>query len=332
MENPLVILDADGVFLDERCYWDTALRTALSLNRLPVPAGDAWRALTETAFGRLGLQRVTKSRGCNSNHDLAAVLFVAMQDRVTWETTERALRDADWGLAVSTMVYACDVQRRFGKAMDDLTDPIEAFGVRRDGAAFSVVCATFQSFLESSHLAAAEVSDMFCGGVDAVRDALTTLRDMGCTLVVCTGRDEAELMRPLDAVGLGDAFATDRTVTADVVESAEVQTSVGPLGKPHWFPVVCATFGREAAMRALRDGELSNDMNRRVVYVGDGVSDFAAVRRARAIGLDVAFVLVRSGATGDADREMIADQSFTLGVVDALTEVPMLLASVEVAS
>ena len=83
MNKPLVILDADGVFLNERPYWDSALAAALAVGCVSPPTDDDWREFTTVAFERLGLQRVTKRRGCNSNFDLAAVLALALCDSET---------------------------------------------------------------------------------------------------------------------------------------------------------------------------------------------------------------------------------------------------------
>ena len=65
-DGPL-ILDADGVFLSERPYWNAALGAALQANGLAELAEGRWDRLADFAFGPVGLQRVTKRAGCNSN-------------------------------------------------------------------------------------------------------------------------------------------------------------------------------------------------------------------------------------------------------------------------
>ena len=79
-ERRLLILDADGVFLSERPYWNAALGAALDASGLAERVGDRWDLLADVAFGPVGLQRVTKAVGCNSNWDLAAVLVRALED------------------------------------------------------------------------------------------------------------------------------------------------------------------------------------------------------------------------------------------------------------
>ena len=74
-----LILDADGVFLDERPYWNAALGTAFTVSGLRSRLGGQWDRFTDIAFAQLGMQRLTKNRGCNSNWDLAVVLTEALQ-------------------------------------------------------------------------------------------------------------------------------------------------------------------------------------------------------------------------------------------------------------
>jgi len=70
----ILILDADGVFLSERPYWDSALRTAWKQLGFVELSSDHFEKLTAIAFDTVGLQWVAKKRGCNSNWDLTAVL------------------------------------------------------------------------------------------------------------------------------------------------------------------------------------------------------------------------------------------------------------------
>ena len=330
MATPLVILDADGVFLNERPYWEAALLTALSLNSLNVPKGRDWVQLADAAFGELGLQRVTKRRGCNSNWDLAAVLMITLRDAETkcrigdllagrhWQPAMRCLltsSDRLWNNDASPQSVKCP-------AMDD---PLAGFRVDRYGEDFAVVRRTFQQSLHLHLHSVGQAASSLRGDPDTIRATLSELRNEGFTLAVCTGRTKAALLTPMNAFALTRFFDSDRLVTADDVSQTEQALATGvPLGKPHWFPAALAALG-PAAREAVVHGRLASVPHDRLVYVGDGVADFQCVAGARAVGLPLEYVHVRSGVTDTDEERLIADAPFALAIVDELAEVPALL-------
>lgn len=330
MDRPLIILDADGVFLTERPYWETALATALCANGIDAPLGSDWRWLTDVAFEKLSLHRVTKQRGCNSNWDLAAVLTVSLREPAICSELADLLARRDWANAIARLAAASNgLWTRDGDG-----DPLIGFGVDRFGDDYVRVQQLFQRVLTQCDAFNAPGDQSFCGGVQAVRTALTTLRSAGFDLTVCTGRGKSELLAPLAAFDMVGCFNNDRFVTADEVTRAERKTGAGSLGKPHWFPAVCAAIGFDAGCAAILAGRVAKDANGRVVYVGDGIADFKCAAGARSVGLDLQYIHVRSGVTDREQEHVIADESFTIAVVDSLTEAiaPLLNLKQEAAS
>lgn len=334
MTRPLIILDADGVFLSEQPYWEAALLTALSLNCVNTPAGEDWTRLSEVAFDEIGLQRVTKSRGCNSNWDLAAVLTIALRDLATKSRVEELFAGQQWTAAIQCLVASSnglwsDRDSSRADTLSGTADPVKGFGVDRYGDDFTEVRRAFQQLLQPESGNGDWTSNALCGEPDAIKAALSQLRDLGFELAVCTGRVREELLAPMKSFGLTTFFAPDRLVTTDDVLEAEQGLKIHPLGKPHWFPVVCAAVGPALALDAVRDGRIASVPDARLVYIGDGLADFQCVDGARSVGLPIDYVHMRSGATDAEQERSIANAPFTLAVIDELADVPSLLRRVQ---
>jgi len=316
LDSPLIILDADGVFLTERPYWDTALRAALEANGIDAPSDLDWRQLTDVAFGELDLQRVTKRRGCNSNWDLAAVLTEALGAPAVRTDVVELLEQRKWPSAIERLSDASnDLWSRDGES-----DPLAGFGVNRYGELYIAVQRAFQSMLTQSDAFTAPGDHSFCGFVRVVRAALAALGNAGFDLAVCTGRNRSELLAPLAAFNMVGCFNGQRIVTSDEVTRAERRINSGSLGKPHWFPAACAAVGFDAGCAAVVTNRLVRGADSQIVYVGDGIADFKCVAGAQSIGLDMRYIHVRSGVTDPKQERVIAEAPTTIAVVDSLTE------------
>lgn len=329
-----LILDADGVFLNERPYWDAALATALLVSGLSSDVDGRWDCLTNAAFGRLGMQRLTKGRGCNSNWDLAVVLAKALQiaavrggvaDCLAKRCEDQAmtlLADAVNGLW--TEVRVGDAALRIGLELDD---PLRGFGVDRGGYEFGRIRKTFQGVLQGTALPGRDaVRPKLLEDEDTVRSTLAACRTLGFEIWVCTGRCRSEILTPIATFGLDSELQAQRVVSGDDVVMAERLRGVRPLGKPHWFSPACAAVGFEGALGLLA-GVSARTQPSSAVYVGDALADFRAVRGCGKRGLDIAYVHVRSGLTMDMDEQAIADSPMTLGIIDRLSELPRLIGS-----
>lgn len=317
-----LILDADGVFLSERPYWNAALGAALQANGLAARAVGRWEPLADCAFGPVGLQRVTKSAGCNSNWDLAAVLVQALRDE-TWCGVVGELLAVE-GCEAEAMETLRAAAGRLLRDESDGDDPLERFGITRGSPFFEEVVDLFQKVLHGE------------AGLDWVFDrwqlkesrdrtatALGALRDSGYTMRVCTGRHRREIEAPILALGLEAFLPYSEITSADDVDRAERLSGMGALGKPHWFAPACATVGFDTAMGALSDGRKLSGAG---VYVGDAWADFRAVESCRTLGLDLAFVHARSGVTTREQERAICGSGATLAVVSSLAELVPLLA------
>lgn len=318
MSSPagIVILDADGVFLAERPYWNAALGTALDAAGLATSVGDRWDPLADVAFDVVGVQRVTKSVGCNSNWDLAAVLF-------------RALEDQAWGKAVAEFVTAPGREREAMTALraaavrlrttgGNSGDPLQRFGIERDSSFYRGVVDHFQRVLHGTAVPewAFERWQLKETPVETAA-ALGAIQDAGFELRVCTGRHRTEIERPIRELGIEPYLPFSGITAADEVDRAEAESGRAALGKPHWFAPACAAVGYVEAIRALStDGALAGS----AVYLGDAMADFEAVLGCRRRGLDLSYVHVRSGVTTGEQERDIAEDEATLGVVSSLAE------------
>lgn len=327
-----LILDADGVLLDERFYWNAALITALELNGLESIARRDGDRLNEIAFEQLGMQRLAKRRGCNSNWDLAAVLTRALSrpavrgdfsSRVSLGRDDEACQrlaeaaDALW-LDRATPISEETPSPQTG-------DPLLGFGIDRGGREFAEVRAAFQNVLHrSTHAGRAPNPWRLREPLPVTQASLKECDDLGFELWVCTGRDRHEILGPLQQFGLESWIPTHRVVSGDDVHAAEAATGVQPLCKPHWFSPACATVGFDKAVAAVK-GAIPLLGNGTIVYAGDALADFWAVLGCARIGLRMGYIHVRSGVTTLTEESEITASLATLQIVDQLSQVPQVL-------
>ena len=362
----LLILDADGVFLDERPYWNVALGTALLRTDLAASVQDRWAELGRFAFDDLGLQQLAKARGYNSNWDLAAVLEQALDERELRADTRRllemgALHEALAGIKKSVEQSGEATMRTGWQPAWELPDdsppapcpavvrkgpgaaPQEPFsqqvpaqpgggtlsglGMPLDESRRAAIKQTFQ------HVLTGEAGLDWTFPRSQLKESLAitctafgACCDAGFELRVCTGRPREEIETPLADLGLDGHFTGDRITSGHEVDRAEKLTGRHALSKPHWFAPVCAAIGFDAALRLLAGGTGSSLDT--VVYVGDSPADFEAVRQARSRRISMAYIHMRSSATPAEQTELIARDPFTLGVIDSLRELAALLGKV----
>lgn len=299
-----LVLDADGVFLDERPYWDAAIAAALATLGIELAADDR-DVVTAIACDRVGLPKVAKERGCNSNWDLAAVLVRALATAevgaslragrieaalVAWATAARALRGA------ATAV-----------------DPLARFGLARDAAYESIVARCEQELQR----VVARSGWPTLGRPAALRANLAALRAAGWQLGVCTGRGAADLDSALQQHGLVDAFAGGPRCDADTVDAAQHRFGPHCTGKPGPFPLLAAVLGLPAGAAALRQPG-SCGWPTGVVYVGDSLADFVMAKAVRALGLPLRYAHVASPATDAGTLAALANEAAVFGLFPSL--------------
>jgi phosphoglycolate phosphatase-like HAD superfamily hydrolase len=322
-----LILDADGVFLSERPYWNTALATALWRSGLSDRVGERWNTLADMAFGAAALQLVTKRRGCNSNWDLAAVLSRALRPRPVIEDVARSLESEDDRGAVNAMLVSAEGLSASGT--DDSTDPLLTFGIDRRGQEYDAVVADFQCIFHGNvDLGWRFDREVLREALDATCNAFGACIDSGYELRVCTGRHREEIELPIRRLGLDRFLGSEQLTCADDVDLAERSTGQHPLGKPHWFSPACSVLGYERAVAVLEGAEMPDRPDARV-YVGDAAADYRAVLATNRLGLPMRYVHVRSGASWKELERTIALDPICLAVVDHLGEVAPLLAGTQ---
>jgi phosphoglycolate phosphatase-like HAD superfamily hydrolase len=316
-----LILDADGVFLSERPYWNAALGTALQAHGLAGRVRGRWDCLADLAFGPFGLQRVTKSAGCNSNWDLAAVLVRALDDEAWRGVVDEMLAAENREIeamqalrAAAARLLRCEVNGH---------DPLSQFGIERQSEFFASVVDRFQAVLtgDASLGWNFERWQLKEPWEDTTR-ALSNLQETGYTLRVCTGRHRAEIEAPIRSLRLEPYLLPSEITSADETDRAESLSGQGSLGKPHWFAPACATVGFQEALGAL---ENRSGLSGVAGYVGDAWADFAAVEACRDLGLDLTYVHVRSGVTSRDQERIIAESKATLAVITRLAVLGSLL-------
>jgi phosphoglycolate phosphatase-like HAD superfamily hydrolase len=147
--------------------------------------------------------------------------------------------------------------------------------------------------------------------------ALAELRAMNCRLGIATGRPYAEAIPLLQAWGILEYFDRERIVTHREVLDAEQALAVsGPpriLSKPHPFGYARAACPA-AALSALSDEPVRLALGRRVIVVGDSVSDMIAGRQ---LGAITVAVLSGAGAT-DASALLATHPDYVLPDMTAL--------------
>ena len=320
-EDRPLILDADGVFLSERPYFNSALGTALAANDLINRVAGRWDLLADLAFGPVGLQRVTKGVGCNSNWDLAAVLVRALEDE-SWRAVLDEILAAEGCEFEALQALRVSALGLFRPDLD-ASDPLERFGISRTEPFFEDVIDLFQQVLnDRAGLDWRFETCQLKEPAEKITRALGQLRAAGHVLRVCTGRGREETEIPIRTLGLEGLLSFTEITCADEVARAETVTGMNALGKPHWFAPACATVGFEAALDVLsNDRELVGNG----VYAGDAWSDFRAVQACRARGLGLTYVHVRSGVTTREQEQVIGNDAATLAVVSSLSEMVPLL-------
>jgi len=316
--RPLIVLDADGVFMNEMTYWRTALAAALTLAGIEVNDADRWAQLDRACLRDARLQRVTKSRACNSNWDFAAVMTVALAD----DRTRTAVRDA---IAARDDARAA---RQLHDAMEALWvgpaasgPPIGGFGIDRKGEAFARTQLRFQEILSGERdIGWSYPRYELAPPADATRAALQCLHDQGYPVTVCTSRQRAETETPIRVLNLAGYFDTQRMATHDEVRRAQDLAGKAPLSKPHWFPLACAALGFERATEAVRldAAALRTDGCAPIVFVGDASADFETARGCAARGLPVRYVHIDSGISNAETLAAVRASEISFGVVPDL--------------
>ena len=327
-----LILDADGVFLDERPYWDAALAAAFAINGLESYVDGQWTLLTDVAFVQLGLQRLTKRRGCNSNWDLAAVLSKALANASVQRQIAESLDKRDYEDALQTVARRAELLWDDGEGDDRESnsaergrDPLLRFGIDRRNAEFSDVRTMFQRALNDGLRPGQDtLKPRLLETRETTRSAFAACRALGYELWVCTGRSRNEIVAPIVELRLEAELSPERIVSHDEIVAVERRTGVAFLGKPHWFPPACAAVGIEEAV-ALLEGKRPAPDAASCVYVGDALADFQSAAGCRVVGIPMEYVHVRSKATVEVDERLIASCSGTRAVIHRLSELPVCL-------
>lgn len=317
---PLVVLDADGVFMNEMTYWRTALAAAFTLADFAIADAATWERLDRAFLQRARLQRITKSRACNSNWDLAAVMAGALAAPATQAAVRAYLAAGEDDAAAETLGAAMD--RMWTSAVPD-APPISGFGIDRKGAEFAAARQRFQDILYLRRdIGWSYPRHELLPPVEKTKGALARMRDAGLTLTVCTSRQRDETATPIETLGLAEFFDEERMATHDEVRRAQDATGCQPLGKPHWFPLAAAVLGYAVAVEAVqRDAaELPVENCGPVIYIGDASADFETVSGAAQRGLPVRYIHIDSGVSTSATLDAVRAAPVTLGVVPHLAD------------
>jgi phosphoglycolate phosphatase-like HAD superfamily hydrolase len=319
IDRPLVVLDADGVFMNEMTYWRTALAAAFTLAGIEIADALTWQRLDRACLQDARLQRITKSRACNSNWDLAAVMAEALADESTRVAVRRHLAERNDDRAAAALG---DRMERMWSQPIPGQPPISGFGIDRRGPRFSAARQRFQDILyERMDIGWSYPRHELLQPVEKTRGALARLHESGLTVTVCTSRQRDETEQPIRALGIAPYFDLSRMATHDEVRRAQESTGCQPLGKPHWFPLASATLGYEAAVEAVRRDAPALPVNGcpPVIFVGDAAADFDTARAAHARGLPVTYIHVDSGISLAETLDAVRSSDITAAIVPDLS-------------
>ena len=314
----LLILDADGVFLDERPYWEASLAVAFGRADIKIPGGETWQALTRAAFDEAALQRITKDEGCNSNWDLAAVLDRSLMSPGVRAAVIEALGGGQSATAVRRLKSAAGKLRAGAAAPALANDPLSRFGIDRRSPGYDAVVTDYQRILREGIAGQVRRSPLKETPADTTQALEECLR-AGYNLRVCTGRRRDEIETAIAVSGLGELLPAEAITSATDVEQAEIESGQAPLGKPHWFSPVAAAIGFKEALACLESPGAGPAAFEEIFYAGDSRADFEAVLGARRMGIAIAYVQVVSPAVSPEDLSHIARSPVTRGVIAALS-------------
>lgn len=303
----ILILDADGVFLSERPYWDSALRTAWKQLGFVELSSDHFEKLTAIAFDTVGLQWVAKKRGCNSNWDLTAVLERSLLSRDKRDPVDRNFRFDQLDAGLRGWKLACE---QLVDGTSEAEDPLSRFGIARNSRQFSNVVTRFQFDYEhrESQLEADEITLERPAALAATLDALPSQPR------VCTGRPRSELEHALARAEIDHRFDLERSITcSDVAEE---------LGKPHPYPLLRCLFAKSAVDDWHSKAATIPRCEDAVVYVGDSLSDLLAAQAATELGVRVRYLHRTSDSTTEAVLQRLNASSCFAGLLDTLTDLP----------
>ncbi|MCB9850137.1 MAG: HAD family hydrolase [Phycisphaerales bacterium] len=317
--DSLIALDADGVFMNEMTYWRTALAAAFHYSDIEIADASRWQQLDDACLHQQRLQFITKSRGCNSNWDLAAVIALVLSDADTKERVRAALAANDDAAVASTLATAMEAR---WSDPDAGAAPVSGFGIDRSGKLFTEVRDRFQDVLyERCGITWSFPRHELIPPADATRGALARMRDAGKTITVCTSRQRDETETPIRRLELAEYFDCARMMTLSEAHQAQRETGVSPLGKPHWFPLAAIALGYDRAVRAVRDNAATLPADGTpILFMGDAPADFETARGCHARGLPVAYIHIDSGITRRETLDAIAKDDVTVAVVDTLAQ------------
>lgn len=305
-----IVLDADGVFLSERPYWETALRTAWKELRLTELDRAQRRRLSDLAWGSVGLQWVAKRLGCNSNWDLTAVLEQSLFSSDQRDRVDLALQRGELEAALQLWKRACEGLSEINDKPEATTDPLLRFGIDRRGRQFADVVDRFQECYQAiqSQLELDELA------LDQPAELASALRKLPSLPRVCTGRPRDELESPLARLKLDRRFDLERSITCSDIPAA--------LGKPHPYPLLRCLYDRATVDRWLDQGDsLPSDVGA-VLYVGDSLSDLLAAQATAEAGVSLTYLHRLSGSTTDAVRQRLQAASCFRGTLDTIGDLP----------
>jgi len=303
----ILILDADGVFLSERPYWESALRTAWKQLGFVELHRAEFKKLAAIAFETVGLQWVAKKRGCNSNWDLTAVLERSLFSSDKRDPVDQRFRLGQFETGLQSWKRASE---QLGEETSETGDPLIQFGISRNSRQFSNVVARFQLEYEvvESQLESTEITLGRPASLAATLDALPSPPR------ICTGRPRSELESALAKAQIDRRFDLERSITcSDIAQE---------LGKPHPYPLLRCLFEESEVDEWLVTKANLPRCEETVVYVGDSLSDLLAAQAASDLGLTMRYLHRSSDSTTEDVLQRLNLSSCSSGLINTLADLP----------
>ena len=294
-----IIFDLDGVITNEQRYWDAAALTLYQLFSEPFDVNYAVNNVSiirTIILYRDKLVKLLKNLGVNSNWDLTYVIYAFSTIIDTYDT-----------------VTIYEEIKRLNLPALQLYDYIKENSVigGRDGDAYKYLVSVYQEWYLGDELFKKTYNTpMTAGGKpglaytevplldsDKTKLVLETLSKYK-TIGIASGRVFDEAFLPLDKWNMFDFFDKEHIATYTDILSAEEETGVFPLTKPHYFLFTRGAVGNKVSYKDILDRNFDKDILKSTLAVGDAGADLFSAQQS---GLDFAAVL--TGVDGKKSRE-----------------------------
>lgn len=305
-----IIFDMDGVITHERQYWNAAAMTVweylysetyygekkLSAKQMMVEFDE----INSCVFSDDKLITLMKSKGVNSNWDLAYITFVlaVLCDR-DFDAVMRRAENLSENILDDYPNLGREISEKLGK------------DCARNGSLWLEMQSCFQEWFlgdemfEKIYNVKPRLSGKkgFCYSEtplidgEKLRKIFSKLFSAGVKIGIATGRPESEMRTPLEKFGLMPYIDKNSIISYNYVTEAEKNLNTN-VTKPHPYMFLKALLGKDYPDKEIISGNYPETKLKNTLAVGDAAADFLA---SHAAGMD--FCAVLTGVSGKSAKK-----------------------------